>query len=179
MHLSLQIKQKGYDIEYKEKLIKYNPRKNVHEEIKVKTYALIFGYYNKTMQNRIEESKDFESIIREDPLELLKEIKKKMYDPARTKYEYVTLTESFSRILNTKQEDNESLVDYTKRFKQARDILHDTVGEEILYTFVETTSEYQKESDTDKQDKLKDESFGKWTTYLFLANSDQKNMVHL
>ena len=57
-----------------------------------------------------------------------------MYDPARVKYEYVTLIESLSRILNTKQEDNESLVDYTKRFKQGRDILCDTVGEAILHT---------------------------------------------
>ena len=157
LHMTLQIEQEGYDIEYKEELRKYNIRKDVYEENKVKAYALIFGYCNKTMQNRIEESKDFESIIRDDPLELLKEIKKKMYDPARAKYEYVTLTESLSRILNTKQEDNESLVDYTKRFKQGRDILHDTVVEEILHMFVETACEYQKESDIDEQDKLKDE----------------------
>ena len=44
------------------------------------------------MQNRIEEVKDFESRIRNDPLELLKEIKTKMYDPARAKYEYVMIT---------------------------------------------------------------------------------------
>ena len=52
--------------------------------------------------------------------------------------------------------------------------MQDTVGEDILHTFVETTSEFQKETDDAKKDKLKDESFNKWTTYLFLSNSDQK-----
>ena len=174
LHMTLQIEQEGYDIEYKEELRKYNIRKDVYEENKVKAYALIFRCCNKTMQNRIEESKDFESVIRDDPLELLKEIKKKMYDPARAKYEYVTLTESLNRILTTKQEDDENLVDYTKRFKQARDILCDTVGEDILHKFVETTNEYQKETDSDEQKKLKEDSFGKWTTYLYLVNSDQR-----
>ena len=57
--------------------------------------------------------------------------------------------------------DDESLVDYTKRFKQARDIVRDSVGKDILHTFVESTNEYQKKTDGSKQDKLKDESFDK------------------
>jgi len=86
----------------------------VYEENKVKAYALIFSYCNKTMQSRIEESRDFEDKIRDNPLRLLEEIKRKMYDPARAKYKYVTLAESLNKILNTKQEDDENLVEYTK-----------------------------------------------------------------
>ena len=129
------------------------------------------------MQNRIEETKDFETIIRDDLIKLLEEIKKKMYNPARAKYKYVTLTESLKRILDTKQEDDESLIDYTKRFKQARDIVKDSMGLDILHNFVESTSEYQKaeaDGEEDIKKKLKVESFGKWTTYLYLQNSDQR-----
>ena len=121
--IEIKLEQDGYDLEYTEELRNYNQRVQVYEENKYKAYALIFGYCNKTMQSRIEEIGDFETRIRNDPLVLLSEIKQKMYDPARAKYEYVSLTESLSRILNTTQLDDESLVNYTKRFKQAREIL--------------------------------------------------------
>ena len=75
-----------------------------------------------------------------------------MYDPARAKYEFVALTESITRILNTKQEDEEGLVDYTKRFKQAKDILKATIGEDILHKFVENTKDY-KDTNNDSSDK--------------------------
>ena len=97
-------------------------------EIKIRAYALIFEHCNKAMQSRIEEYVDFETKIRDNPRLLLEEIKKKMYDPARAKYEYATLTESLRRILETKQEDEESCVEYTKRYKQARDIVRDSIG---------------------------------------------------
>ena len=101
------------------------------EDNKIKAYGLIFSHCNKVMQNRIEETPNFEADIRDDPLMLLREIKKKMYDPARAKYEFVTLTESLKRILSTTQENDEDLVQYTKRFKQARDIVKDSIGKEI------------------------------------------------
>ena len=125
------------------------------------------------MQNCIEETPGFETRIRDDPLELLQEIKKKMYNPARSKYEYATLCKSLKRIFNTKQEDDETLVDYTKRFKPSCNIVHDTVGEDILHKFVETTREYQEAKDDTDRDQLKKDSFRKWTTYLYTRNSDQ------
>ena len=54
----------------------------------------MFGHCNKTMQNRIEETTNFEDEIRDDPIELLKSIKKKMCDPARAKYAFASMTES-------------------------------------------------------------------------------------
>ena len=41
---------------------------------------------------------------------LLKEIKEKMYDPARAKYEYMSLMELFAHIIaDTRQKEEESL----------------------------------------------------------------------
>ena len=161
-------------MEYTEDLRNYNVRKYAYEENKHKAYALIFGYCNKIMQNRVEEASDFEIRIRNDPLELLREVKTKMYDPARAKYEFVALTESIARILNTKQEDDEGLVEYTKRFKQAKDILKTTIGEDILHKFIENTKKYKDMSEDEERDIIKKESFNKWITYLFLSNCDQK-----
>ena len=107
----------------------------------------------------MEELGDFES-NRRDPLWLLGQIKEKMYDPARAKYEFTSLTETLIRLLGTKQEDNESLVDYTKRFKQARDIFKTTFGNEVLYEFIQKTREYrefEKISDVDTRNDKRPE----------------------
>ena len=173
---NLKIEQQGYDLDYKEKYRAYNTRKEQFEDNLIKAYALIFSYCNKVMQNRIEEMTDFDTQIRNDPIKLLEVIKEKMYDPARAKYEFVSLTEAFSRlIVETKQEKDESLIDYTKRFKQTKDILKQTVGNKVLQEFAERTQEY-KEAGTDatKQDAIKKKSFNQWMAYVYMKNSDQR-----
>ena len=88
-----------------------------------------------------------------DLVRLLTEIKSKMYDPLRVKYSYAQLTEAFERVLQVTQNDDENLLEYTKRYKQARDIVKTTVGEGILTEFVKSTSAYKN---LDKQeDKTK------------------------
>ena len=72
------------------------------------------------MTNRIKEMMEYKT-IKDNPFKLLEEIKKKMYEPGRVKYAWVGFTKQISGLLTTKQEENESLVDYTKRFKQVRD----------------------------------------------------------
>ena len=125
------------------------------------------------MQSRIEEMSSFESEIKNKPIKLLEAIKEKMYDPSRVKYEYASLTDSMIRVLvGTKQEFNEDLVDYTKRFKQAKDIFKQSVGDNILDNFIEHTKEYKDTSDSNVQDNLKKKGFNKWMTYLYMKNAD-------
>jgi hypothetical protein len=87
----------------------------------MKAYALIFSTYcNKTMQNPIEEHPEFETVIRQDPIELLNKIKVLMHDPIRAKYPFPSLIESISRMLDLKQGENKGLLDYIKRFKESQ-----------------------------------------------------------
>ena len=149
-------------------------RRETLEANLLKAYALIYDTYcNKTMQNRIEESTDFETKIRDNPIELLKTIKIVMHDPARAKYPYASLSKHFVDLVNMRQNENESLIDYVKRFKQARDIVVSHIGKEALDTFMENTHEYRKESDDAKKKKLKEGAFERWMAYLLLFNSDQ------
>ena len=62
-----------------------------------------------------------------------------MYDPEVAKYRYASLTGSLRRILNTKQLEGGDLIDYTKRFVQAKDIVKETVGKHIFSLFAEST----------------------------------------
>jgi hypothetical protein len=83
------------------------------------------------MQNRIEEHPDYETMIRDDRIELLDKIKMLMHDPIRAKYPYASLTEAMSRMLNIKQIESEGLLDYVKRFKESGDIMKSHVGTDI------------------------------------------------
>ena len=90
----MKIEQEGNDMEYTIDLKEWKARQNTYTENKFKSYTLIFGYCNKTMQNRIEETTDFETIIRNDPFILLDTIKLKMYGQVRAKYEFVQPTDT-------------------------------------------------------------------------------------
>ena len=45
-------------------------------------------------------------------------------------------------MFTTEQDDGESLLDYTKRFKQSKDNFKNVIGEELLEKFVENTKSY-------------------------------------
>ncbi len=160
------IEQAEYDMMYQEDFKLFIKRKEAYRQNKAKAYALIIKHCNKTMVNKIEEVPDFESRIRNDPVELLKEIRSKMYDPARAKYEFVSLTETLLRFLLLKQEDGESLMDYTKRFKQAKDILIGAVGKDFLKDFGMKTQEYNKAKPEEQEEVLKS-TCDRFTTYVF------------
>jgi hypothetical protein len=53
---TLKVIQDGHDMEWKIDRNEFSVRKNIYEENVYKTYAIIFGYCNKTMQSRIEET---------------------------------------------------------------------------------------------------------------------------
>jgi hypothetical protein len=93
-------------------------------------------YCNQTIQNRIEEHPDYETIIRDNPIELLTKIKVLMHDPIRAKFSFALLTQAMIRMLNIKQIENEGLLDYVKRFKQSCDIMKSHVGADTLEKFV-------------------------------------------
>jgi len=141
----------------------------------MKAYALIYSNYcNRTMQVRIEEHRDFESTIQNDPIKLLKAIRVLMHDPARAKYPYTSMMEALLRALQyTKQTEDENLIDHVTRFKSAKNVLKSHVGSDVLHKFIEHTEEYRSANATEKKE-MKDNSFDHWMAYLLMKNSDQK-----
>ena len=133
-----------------------------------KVYATIWGYCSKTIQNRIEAHTTYETLIRDDPIELLKAIKIMMHDPERAKYPYASLKEALTRMINIKQLEKESLLDYVKRFKQTRDIMESQLGNNILDKFIENMLAYHAETNMSKQATLKTKAFPQWMAYLVM-----------
>ena len=139
-----------------------------------RAYAYIMqNHCSKTMRHRIENHKDFESTIINDPVELLKAIKILIHDPVTSKYPFAILTEAINRFLTTKQQEGENLLDYVKRMKQQRDVMKTTLRNDMLDTFIANTAEYHDETAQAKKDEMQAEAFEKWAAYILLKNSDQ------
>jgi hypothetical protein len=110
---------------------------------------------------------------------LLNKIKVLMHDPIRAKCPFASLTEAISRMLNSKQSENEGLLDYMKRFKESRDIMKSHAGTNILDKFVENTLEYRDETSTSLKQAMKDGTFDRWMAYLLIRNSNRAKFVFL
>jgi hypothetical protein len=80
------------------------------------------------MQSRIEEHPDYENNLKNDPIAVPVAIKTLMHNPVRTQYPMASMTDALGRLLNVKQQENESLLDYTKRFKQLCNVRKSQMG---------------------------------------------------
>ena len=115
------LEQGGYDLEYAQEIRDYNDRANAFDGNVYKAYSYIWSCCSTTMQSRIEEMSNFNMEIKDKPVALLREIKRKMYVSARAKYDYVILTETLNQLLTCNQEENEGVSEYIKRLKQTKD----------------------------------------------------------
>ena len=123
------LEQDGFDMTYQAEIKQFLDRHSGLEENLMKAYALIFGTYcSKAIQSWVEEHPDFETTIRDDPIELLKTINILMHDTVRAKYPYASLHDVMMRLFNLRQQEHEHLMDYVKSFKQTKDVMKAHMG---------------------------------------------------
>jgi hypothetical protein len=65
------------------------------------------------MKNKIESRTDY-ATIQQDPIELLKAIKEHALNYQEQQYKHMIVLDAMTTLFGTKQQDNESLQDYTK-----------------------------------------------------------------
>ena len=158
----------------------YNNKKKQYDDNKIKLYSIIFEKYcSKAMQNRIEERINFKSDIRDDPIKSLETIKQTMYVPTRSKYVYDGIIETIKQIFDMKQSDDENIVEYSKRFKQALDEFKATLGKQLLDHYTKNTEEYQNRSGDTKKKEIKEKNWNSFITLMFIKNSDQRKYGEL
>jgi hypothetical protein len=74
--LSIKIlKERQYELEFKEEFSIFMKRKQSYENNKIKAYAIIWERCAKGMQVKIESRNDFEDKIKKNPIELLKAVR--------------------------------------------------------------------------------------------------------
>jgi hypothetical protein len=130
-----------YELEYKADLDEYMRRKRSYNDNLFKAYALVWERCAKAMQNKIMAISDFETRIYNNPIELLMAVKQHALNYQETRYEMSIISDAFRAIFSVNQKESESLQDYTRRFKTAREILESHLGGPLILTkFVKTMS---------------------------------------
>jgi hypothetical protein len=82
------------------------------------------------------------------------------------------MTDALGRLVNAKQQDNESLIEYVKRFKQPHDVVKSQMGNKFLTEFIEDLPTYTA-ADAAEQVLMQAEAYPKWMAYLLIRGSDQ------
>ena len=171
-----QRENKQFEMIFEAKLALYLKQEEMYRTNKGKAYAFIFGQCSKIMQAKIMERKDYDKSNR-DPIVLLQVIKELSYSYQDTKYDMKIVTSAIKNFVNLKQKDEESLIDYTTRFKTARDVLKAQLGGEILlHKIVKADPDYTKgrtESERESNNKVVHKQYERWLAYLYLENCDK------
>jgi len=123
------------------------------------------------MRGHIEEHPDYASKIYNNPIEILKAIKDLMYNTIRAQSPVAVMMETILRLININQQED-SLLDYVKRFKQQCEIFVSQIGKRFLDSFVEQLEEYRTETNATKQLELKKRAFDRWLAYLVMKGAD-------
>jgi hypothetical protein len=161
-----------YEIEFKADYDTYSKRVQAYENNNTKAYALLWERCNKAMKNKIEARSDYNR-IENNPITLLMAIKEHALNYQENQYSMSIILDAMRTLLFTKQKEGESLQDYTKRFRVARDVLKSHMGGPIILTkFVEAMNGYN-ETNVKQRDKFREQAFSQFMAYLYLDNADK------
>ena len=83
------------------------------------------------------------------------------------------ILDAFKNLNNLQQKDQELLVDYTRRFKTAKELLVLQLGGPIIMTrYVESMEDYNKNNKISVR-RIQETAFEQFLAYIYLENSDK------
>ena len=116
------------------------------------------------MKNKVESLQGYASMEKsDDVIKLLNGLKELTFKTHEVQYGYWTICQTMRKVLTMRQQDNESLAEYYKRFTSCVDVAESQWG-----TLVPTTA---AKNETDEK-----KSRDKFITCAFLAGVDAKSM---
>ena len=126
------------------------------------------------MRNKISNGKDFRSRVYDNPIELLREIKKHALNYQEYKYEMMIVADSLRTLLHTRQKDQENLQDYARRFKTAEEIFKSHIGGPLIIpSIVQSDPDFDEEGDVETNKQIMEDVYERFLAYLFLEQSDR------
>jgi hypothetical protein len=151
------LENEQFKIEFKSDYDNYGSQVQTYGNNKTKAYALLWEHCTKVMKNKIESCSDYD-IIKNDPILLLKAIKEHALNYQENRYSMSIVLDALRTLLNTKQQEGESLQDFTKRFRVARDVLKSHIGGPIILTKIVEATEGYANTNKDKRDKIQEQA---------------------
>ena len=128
------------------------------------------------MQSAIKEMTTYETVIRNEPLLLLKNIEMLIHTPEKAKYPSLTLVEVLCSFLKVKQGENEELLECLSRFKTERDITFWLLGRGVIDGFTEKLPEYLAAADDAARKEVKKKELDKLLSVLFYTMQIMKGL---
>jgi len=169
-----ELEDKQFEKEFDKDYDAYRKRVSQYEQNKVKAYALIWERCSKGMQNKVESRTDFVSRIKDEPIELLKAIKEHSLNYQETRYVMSIVTDAFCHMMTTTQREKESLQDYTRRFRVAKEVLESHIGTPISFPKITATDKDYTINDTGgKNEECRKRTANRFYAYLYIENADQ------
>jgi hypothetical protein len=124
------------------------------------------------MKSKLEARQDFQSKTSKSPIDLLIAIKEHALNFQESKYPAAIVHDSLTTLLSAKQQHGESLIDYTKRFKNYRDVLVSQLGGPLILTkLMENITGYNNQDPVNVK-KCQEKSFKQYLAYVYLQNCD-------
>ena len=164
---------------FKAQIAAFVAREEKYIANKGKGYALIYGQCNKPLQHKLQARKDFESEIKGDLIKLLDAISEHSMSYVENKYPFSTALDAIKNYINLKQIEDESLVDYTRRFKSAKKIMETQIGGELeLPKLAKIDPRWMEVNDPGEwvisnEAECRARAYKRFTTFLYLENADR------
>ena len=111
------------------------------------------------MEEKLERESNFDTLLYNDPLELLKRIRKFMTTSEETDWEFFEVWESLKRLVNCHQGGSKTPNAYRKRFEEQAKEVHALLGDDFLQYFAGNTQGYQVLTNDQEQDQYEDDSW--------------------
>jgi hypothetical protein len=128
-----------FAIEFKDDIRRYKDRMQYLNEGLIQAYGMIWSeYMTKEMISRIENLPTYHTVIKDDVILLLKNIKAITHEAARAQCPIITMTDALTKFLTFKQVDGLTLAEYMTSFKEYRDIVKSQMGDRFLDYYVTT-----------------------------------------
>ena len=125
-------------------------RKGRHRSNVNKACALILGQCTLGLKNKLENLQDW-TTVRDDPMEMLKAVRAITHDHQDSKRPMLSTHKSIKTLFTIKQDEKESLTEFVKRFKNARDIMEAQHGELPMTQCVASTLDSTATDDEKKK----------------------------
>ena len=168
-----EFEQQTLDMEYQVLLKQWSDRNKMLEANMLRAYADIWkDHMTKAMQQRVEEHPEYSSKIDDNPIKLLEAVQQLMHDPSRKQFPFATVNRMYWRVLGCKQQEDEDLTDYTKRFINEMNAFESTIGKNTMNDFIKQLPDYTNGTDEAKANLLQI-AHPSWMTYTYLNNADK------
>ena len=135
---------KQHELEYKARFEQAMKRVEQYNQNLYKAYAFLWEKCSRAMQNKIAGPKEYDTEIYNNPFKLLIAMKQHSLNFQDSKYKMSIIIDAIIIFINTRQKENESLQEYTRRFKTAKDIMESHIREPIvLKKYIQFSPEYK------------------------------------